>query len=172
MSTPKKAASKVTKGSLAKPAGAGEVAAAAPWIESVVKPEGLLGLRLGETLEAVVKALKAKDEPSASGPSVVVTAKVGGRHVTATVGPDGLSELAVFIAHKPSKEAEHKAVAKELKAFLTARHGKPGGRPSFPEWQVAGEPAYRLWMCSWKTRGSDFGDGELSTKVVMDVHVG
>ena len=92
-------------------------------------------------------------------------------HVTARIGPDGLSELAVFIAHKTSKEAEHKAVAKELKAFLTARHGKPGGRSSFPDWQVPGEPAYRLWMCSWKTRASDFGDGQLNTKVVMDLHV-
>lgn len=174
MSTPKKAApkgTKATKAPDAKAGGPGKVVASAPWIEGVVKPEGLLGLRLGESLEGVVKVLRAKDKPSPSGADAVVTATVGGRRITARVGPDGLSELAVFIAHKTSKEAEHKAVAKELKAFLTARHGKPGGRPGFPAWQVAGEAAHRLWMCSWKTRASDFGNGELNTKVVMDSHV-
>ncbi len=145
--------------------------AAAPWLEDVMRPEGLLGLKLGASLEVVVKALKAKDEPRASGSDVVVTAKLAGREITATIGEDGLSELAVFIAHAGGKEAEHKAVAKELKAFVTARHGKPGGRPKFPEWQVAGAPPYRLWMCSWKGRADDFGTGSFTTKVVMDVHV-
>ena len=173
MSTPKKAApkAKVTKSPAAKVAGPAKAAAAAPWLPSVIKPEGLLGLRLGESLEAVVKALGGKEKPSAAGLGTVVNAKVGGRQVTATVGADGLSEVAVFIAHKTSKQLEHKAVAKELKAFLTARHGKPGGRPGFPAWRSEGEPPYRLWMCSWKTRASDFGAGELMSKVVMDAHL-
>lgn len=175
--TETKAATKATKGTATKdgkaakapkdaPATEAHGGAAPSWIETIVTAEGLLGISLGRSVDEVAKVIKTKDDPTE--PNAVLRSKVGGREVSATFTEGALGELAVFMTH--TKEDEHKADFKALKAYLTARHGKAKGKPAFPSWRVEGTSPYRLWLSSWKGASDDFGRKKHYSKIVMDVH--
>lgn len=148
-----------------------ELGAVPGWPEDVVRDDGLLGLRVGATLAEVRAALGAVEDTFPSGGDVVLSSCALGHDLTATFRDGALHELAVFHAHGAEEKAAHDADAKATKAFLSARHGKPAGRPKFPEWTVAGTPRYRLWTTSWKERGDDEVEGRYVSKIVMDAGV-